>query len=166
MALFPVLLPECYDSFLYGLSGRGGVAPVPSHTTGHAGPHPAVRQAVGLRLAPDLWPQHNALGLLSDNLSGDTLQIRLVRNGAMGRELVDKGRELLSAAPTGIDLQVPGTVGAPIVPFPRADTRSELLACVTSAHPACHHCRWEYCPPGDDGVPRVGPADGQLTASG
>ncbi len=50
----------------------------------------------------------------------------------MGRELVDKGRELLSAAPTGIDLQVPGTVGAPIVPFPRADTRSELLACVTS----------------------------------
>jgi len=29
-------------------SGRGG-RPAPSHTTGHAGPHPAVRQAVGLR---------------------------------------------------------------------------------------------------------------------
>lgn len=30
-------------------SGRGRGRPVPSHTTGHAGPHPAVRQAVGLK---------------------------------------------------------------------------------------------------------------------
>ena len=30
-------------------SGRGRGRPAPSHTTGHAGPHPAVRQAVGLR---------------------------------------------------------------------------------------------------------------------
>ncbi len=30
-------------------SGRGRGRPSPSHTTGHAGPHPAVRQAVGLR---------------------------------------------------------------------------------------------------------------------
>ena len=30
-------------------SGRGRGRPAPSHTTGHAGPHPAVRQAVWLR---------------------------------------------------------------------------------------------------------------------
>jgi hypothetical protein len=30
-------------------SSRGRGRPAPSHTTGHAGPHPAVRQAVGLR---------------------------------------------------------------------------------------------------------------------
>ncbi len=38
----------------------------------------------------------------------------------------------MNAAPPSIDRQVPGTVGAPMVPFPRADTTSELLACVTS----------------------------------
>ena len=31
------------------LATRSLPAPAPSHTTGHAGPHPAVRQAVGLR---------------------------------------------------------------------------------------------------------------------
>jgi hypothetical protein len=30
-------------------SSRGRGRPAPSHTTGHAGPHPAVRQAAGLR---------------------------------------------------------------------------------------------------------------------
>ncbi len=36
------------------LSGRGRGRPAPSHTTGHAGPHPAIRQAVGLRLC-QVW---------------------------------------------------------------------------------------------------------------
>ena len=37
--------------------------------------------------------------LLAANLPGDTLKTRLVRHRAMGGELVDNGRELLSGRP-------------------------------------------------------------------
>ena len=46
----PPLLPT-----YTGESGRGRGRSAPSHTTGHAGPHPAVRQAVRLRRC-QVWP--------------------------------------------------------------------------------------------------------------
>ena len=46
---YPSGIPRGLLQLPLRLSGRGRGCPAPSHTTGHAGPHPAVRQAVGLR---------------------------------------------------------------------------------------------------------------------